>query len=125
MKLTDKDVIKELKRVRILDLDEMLSDYPEDDRDGRSDWDMVANEAGWLLDSFRDDSHANYEALEEARELIRETKNGKVFHGLLTSVELKRKQNEVYSARELINMVNRLTRFVNKLKSMGLYCPYC
>ena len=125
MKLTDTEAIKALKKVRCCDLEDMLHDYPEDERDGRTDWDMIANEAGWLLDSFRDDSHANYEALEDARELVRETKNGTVFKGLLTSVELKRKQNEVYSARELINMVNRLTRLVQKLKGMGLHCPYC
>ena len=125
MKLTDAEAIKALRRVRCDDLEMMLDYYPEDERDGRTDWEMIANEAGWLLDSFRDDSHANYEALEEARELVRETKNGTVFNGLLTSVELKRKQNEAYSARELINMVNRLTRFVQKLKGRGLYCPYC
>ena len=125
MKLTDKEAINALKRVRIYDLEEMVDEYPEDERDGRTDWEMIANEAGWLLDGFRSDDHANYEALEEAREIIRETKNGKVFHGLLTSAQLKRKQMEVQDARDLINMVNRLERFVKKLKGMGLYCPYC
>ena len=125
MKLTDKEAIKALRKVRCCDLEEMLYDYPEDERDGRTDWDMIANEAGWLLDSFNEYEHANHEALQEARQVLRETKNGTVFHGLLTSVELKRKQNEVYSARELVNMVNRLSRFVQKLKGMGLYCPYC
>ena len=125
MKLTDKEAIKALKKVRVGDLDDMINDYPEDERDGRSDWEMIANEAGWLLDGFREDEHANHEALEEAKELIRRTKNGKTFPGLLTSVQLKRMQNEVYSARELVNMVKRLERFVAKLKSMGLHCPYC
>lgn len=125
MKLTDKEAIKALKKVRVWDLDDMISDYPEDERDGRSDWEMIANEAGWLLDSFREYEHANHEALEEAKELIRRTKNGKTFPGLLTSVQLKRMENEVYSSRELVNMVKRLERFVAKLKSMGLYCPYC
>lgn len=125
MKLTDTEAIKALQKVRCYDLEMMLSDYPENERDGRSDWDMIANEAGWLLDGFRSDDHANYEALEEAREIIRETKNGKVFPGLLTSVQLASYRIRVQDARDLINMVRRLERFVEKLKGMGLYCPYC
>ena len=125
MKLTDKEALKALKKARIYDLEQMVDDYPEDERDGRSDWDMIANEAGWLLDSFHDDSHANYEALQEAKELIRDTKNGTVFQGLLTSAQLSLMEWKVKDARDFINMVNRLTRFVAKLKKMGLYCPYC
>ena len=125
VKLTDQEAIKALRKVRCYDLEMMLSDYPEDERDGRSDWEMIANEAGWLLDSFRSDDHANHEALEESKDLIRQTKNGTVFPGLLTSIQLKSWQIRVADARELINMVNRLTRFVQKLKGMGLYCPYC
>ena len=125
MKLTDAEAIKALKKVRCYDLEERLSDYPEEERDGRTDWDMIANEAGWLLDSFHDDSCANYEALEEAKELVRGTKNGTVFPGLLTSIQLQSYRIKVQDARDLINMVNRLARFVQKLKGMGLYCPYC
>ena len=125
MKLTDQEAIKAIRKVRCYDLEMMLDDYPEDERDGRTDWEMVANEAGWLLDGFREDGHANHEALEEAKELIRDTRNGTVFHGLLTSAQLKRKEMEVQDARDLVNMVKRLTRFVQKLKGMGLYCPYC
>lgn len=125
MKLTDKGAIDALRKVRIYDLERMLDDYPEDERDGRTDWDMIANEAGWLLDGFREDGHANREALEEAKDLIRETKNGTVFPGLLTSIQLKSWEIKVKDARDLINMVKRLERFVQKLKGMGLYCPYC
>ena len=125
MKLTDQEAIKALKKVRCYDLEQMIEDYPEDERDGRTDWDMIANEAGWLLDAFNEDENANHEALQEARDVIRETKNGKVFPGLLTSAQLKTWQFRVQDARDLINMYNRLTRFVKKLKRMGLYCPYC
>ena len=125
MKLTDKGAIDALRKVRIYDLERMIDDYPEDERDGRTDWDMIANEAGWLLDGFREDGHANREALEEAKDLIRETKNGTVFPGLLTSIQLKSCEIKVKDARDLINMVKRLERFVEKLKGMGLYCPYC
>ena len=125
MKLTDAEAIKALRRVRCHDLEMMLDDYPEDERDGRTDWEMIANEAGWLLDGFRSDDHANHEALEEAKTLIRQTRNGKVFPGPLTYVQLRSWRYRVQDARDLINMVKRLARFVEKLKGMGLYCPYC
>lgn len=125
MKLTDKSAITALKKVRIYDLEQMIEDYPEDEVDGRSDWEMIANEAGWLLDALNEDGNANHDALEEARELIRETKNGTVFHGLLTSVQLEHERLRVQDARDFINMYNRLKAFVKKLKGMGLYCPYC
>ena len=125
MKLTDQEAIKALKKVRVYDLEQMISDYPEDERDGRSDWDMIANEAGWLLDALNEDENANHEALLEARQVIRETRNGTVFPGSLTSVQLKTWEYRVQDARDFINMYNRLVRFVKKLKGMGLYCPYC
>ena len=125
MKLTDQEAIKALHKVRCYDLEMMLNDYPQDEVDGRTDWDMIANEAGWLLDAFNEEENANHEALEEAKDLIRQKKNGTVFPGLLTSVQLKSWEIRVQDARDLINMVNRLTRFVKKLKGLGLYCPYC
>jgi len=125
MKLTDKQAIKALKAVHIYDLEQAIEDYPEDERDGRSDWDMIANEAGWMLDAMNEDENANHEALLEAREVIRLTKNGTVFPGLLTSAQLKTWEYRVQDARDYISMYNRLTRFVKKLKGMGLYCPYC
>ena len=125
MKLTDVEAIKALRKVRCYDLEMMIADYPEDERDGRTDWDMIANEAGWLLDAFNEDENANHEALLEARQIIRDTKNGTVFPGLLTSAQVKSWGIRVQDARDLINMVNRLARFVQKLKGMGLYCPYC
>ncbi len=125
MKLTDQEAIKALKKVRAYDLEQMISDYPEDERDGRSDWDMIANEAGWLLDALNEDENANHEALLEAREILRETRNGKTMPILVPSLKPKYKEYQVRDAKEFVNMYNRLVRFVNKLKGMGLYCPYC
>jgi hypothetical protein len=125
MKLTDQEAIKALKKVRIWDLEQMVEDYPEYERDGRSDWDMIANEAGWLLDAFNEDENANHEALLEAREILRETHNGKTMPILVPSFKPKYKEYQVRDAKEFVNMYNRLVRFVNKLKGMGLYCPYC
>lgn len=125
MKLTDQEAIKALKKVRIYELEEMIDNYPEDERDGRTDWDMIANEAGWLLSYFNESEHAYNDALNDARECIRRTKGGKVMPLNIYTLKPAYKDFEVRDAKDLINEYNRLTRFVNKLKGMGLYCPYC
>ena len=119
MKLTDPAAIKALEKVNIGELFDMLSDYPESDVDGRSDWEMIANEAGWLLDMFNSSDTAHNEDLQEARECIRQYRKGVQRPlGYLPGYTID-------NARRTVNEYNRLTRFVQKLKSMGLYCPYC
>lgn len=125
MKLTDEKAIKALKKVGIEELEQMVDDYPEDEVDGRSDWDIIANEAGWLLDSFRDDSHVNWEDLQDARECIRRTENGTVMPVDANTFKPIYKPWEVKGAQALIDEYNKLSRFVTSLKRKGLYCPYC
>lgn len=126
MKLTDKEAIKALNKVRCEELWEMVDSYPEDERDGRTDWEMIANEAGWLLDSYNSYGEtAHAEDLEEARELLKRTEYGKVMPLRKDTLTPIYKPYEVDGAKNLVNEYNRLTRFVTKLKSMGLYCPYC
>lgn len=114
MKLTDKEAIKIMKRVRCCELEDMISDYPESDRDGRTDMEMIANEAFWLLDAFCDYDTAHHEDLEEAYEIVRDS----------------RRQNpqydswEIQRARDCINEFNRLKRFVDRCREQGLIHRY-
>ena len=118
MKLTDPEAIKALNRVNIEELHEMVVNYPQDDVDGRTDWEMIANEAGWLLDSYNSSDTVRNEDLQDAREFIREynRNNLPVWGNGYSRIE---------DARRTVNEYNRLVRFVNRLKKMGLYCPYC
>ena len=116
MKLTNPEAIKALKKANILQLSEMISEYPESDVDGRSDWEMIANEAGWLLDMFNSGDTAHSDDLRDAREFIRDYQKG---------IAQKRYCYRIEDARATVNEYNRLVRFVAKLKAMGLYCPYC
>lgn len=125
MKLTDKEAIKALKKVRCGELWEMLDEYPENEIDGRTDWEMIANEAGWLLDSYNSDDTCRHEDLEDARRILAETKYGKVMPYRFPSLQPVYKPHQIQSAKDQVNEYNRLTRFVAKLKGMGLYCPYC
>ena len=123
MKLTDAEAIKALKKVRITELEEMIDDYPENERDCRSDWEMIANEAGWLLDSFNSYDTVLREDLDEAKDILSKTHYGKTPY--LTYSGHVYKEHEIQTAKNIVNEYNRLTRFVARLKGMGLYCPYC
>ena len=124
MKLTDTAAIKALKKVRIYELEEMIDNYPENERNGRTDWDMVANEAGWLLDSYNSQDTVRHDDIEEAREILSKTRYGTVPAFSYYSGK-PYKDYEIQSAKDRVNEYNRLTRFVARLKKMGLYCPYC
>ena len=118
MKLTDKEAIKALKKANIGELFDMISDYPESDVDGRTDWEMIGNEAGWLLTLFREGDNSHSDDLRDAREFIREYQRG-------VAVTKPYASYDIQTARNTVNEYNRLVRFVSKLKSMGIHCPYC
>ena len=58
-------------------LEEMLDTYPENERDGRSDLQMVADEAGYLYSLFAEEGTGHWDALEDARQIMKKTENGK------------------------------------------------
>lgn len=125
MRLTDKLAIKALEKVRICELEEMISEYPENEVDGRSDWEMIANEAGWLLDSYNSYDTVLNEDLQEARGILSKTRYGKCIPLNARTLKPIYSQVDIECAKRTVNEYNRLSRFVQKLKGMGLYCPYC
>lgn len=120
MKLTDPEAIKALKKVRICELDDMIADYPDDERDGRSDWDMIANEAGWLLELFLEGETSHSDDLQDARELLSRTRYGKSIPLDPRTLKPKIKPYQIQQAKNTVNEYNRLVRFVAKLRKMGL-----
>lgn len=120
MKLTDREAIKALKKVRILELDEMLYDYPEDEVEDRSDWEMIANEAGWLLELFLEGDTSHADDLRDAREILSRTKYGKVTPANPRTLKPIYSKTDVQWAKDTVNEYNRLVRFVEKLRKMGL-----
>ena len=120
MKLTDPEAIKALKKVRICELDDMIADYPDDERDGRSDWDMIANEAGWLLELFLEGETSHSDDLQDARKLLSRTRYGKSIPLDPRTLKPKIKPYQIQQAKYTVNEYNRLVRFVAKLRKMGL-----
>ena len=123
MKLTDKEVIKTLKKARLYEVEEMIDTYPEDERDGRNDWQMLADEAGYFYSCFLEDGHCFKDDLAEAREKLRRTKFGKTIP--LDCRTLKPLYgywpSDIQAAKDAVNEFNRAKNLVKRLEKLGYY----
>ena len=115
MKLTDPATIKILQSVRSYELEEMIEDYPEDERFGRSDYEMLMSELEYLLECFEDDGCATNEALLEAKRLLRKTKYGKEIPLNFYTLKPMYKDHEIQEAKDLVNEYGRLKRLYGRL----------
>lgn len=121
MKITDKEVKKELNRVRSFELYESMETYPEEEREGRTDIQILADECSYIISNFEEDGHVLCDDLEKAKEIIKETKNGKVmplWKETLTPVYSTR---DIENARNTINEFRRLKNLMKRLNAKGLY----
>ena len=121
MKITDKDAVKELNRARSGELWDSLDSYPEDERDGRSDMQMVADECSYILSNFQEDGHVLCEDLQEAREILRKTKNGRVIPLWQSTLKPVYDKHRIQRARDTINEYNRLKSLMKRLNDKGIY----
>ena len=120
MKLTDREAIKALKKARNFELEEMLYNYPDDEVEDRSDWEMIANEAEWLLEMFLEGDTSHADDLRYAREILSRTKYGKVTPANPRTLKPIYSKMDVQWAKDTVNEYNRLVRFVEKLRKMDL-----
>lgn len=122
MKFKDKEALKQLKIINHYELNESIATFPENERDGRNDLQILFDEASYFLEMYDDDT-IFYEALEDAKSFMKETKNGKVipcWHTFLpvpkySIIELKNRTND---AKNTINEYKRLKNGVNRLKQL-------
>lgn len=120
MKITDKEVLRQLKIVRCSDLEESIRTFPEDEVDGKSDMKILIDELDYLLSLYEEGGTCHSEDLEQAREFIKETKNGKVIPCYSTIPPMPkysetRLQLELDKARNTINEYNRLVNLKKRL----------
>lgn len=119
MDITDKEVLRQLKIVRCSELEELLSSYPESERDGRSDMQILADEAGYLLDMYNEEGTGHYRDLCEARWVLREACNGKVMPLVLPNLKPKYSKEEIEDYKGTVNGYRRLTSLIGRLSDMG------
>lgn len=121
MTITDAEVLKELKKVRCYELEESLEEYPEDERDGRSDFQMLADECSYILSCYDESGHCYCEDLEESKEILRETKNGKVIPLYKTTLTPVYSKSRIENARNTINQHKRLQSLMKRLNDKGYF----
>ena len=120
MKITDTEVLKELSRVKSFDLEEDLETYPEDERDGRTDLQMLADEVSYILSCYQEDGHVLCESLEESKEILRRTKNGKVIPLWKSTLKPVYRESQIQTSKDIINEHRRLQSLYKRLQARGL-----
>lgn len=123
MELTDKKAINIYKRLKCAELVESIDEYPEDERDGRNDLQFLADEINYFRSNFEENGHSFKESLDFARELLRETKNGKNIP--LDPRTLKPKYgyypHDIEIAKNTIAEYKQLQHYEKRLKDMGYF----
>lgn len=115
MKLTDEKTLKMLNKVRSHELEEMLETYPEDERSGRTDEEMLLNELSYLLEKYEGGGYIQAEDFQRAKRILSETKYGKVMPYYMPACRPKYKEWEIEDAKNMVNEYNRLKRLYIKL----------
>ena len=123
MKITDKNVKKWLKAIDSGELYEMVESYPEDELDGRTEIQLFTDELSYAISMYEEDGCVWKDDLEDARELLRETKNGKVIP--LDPRTLKPRRgywpSDIESAKHTVNEYRRMRYRYQKLNEAGYY----
>lgn len=124
MRITDKAAIILLKKLNSSELWERVYSYPEDERDGRSDMQMLADEAGYMLSLFEEDGTAHHDDLKLCRHILNRTKYGKVMPIYFPSMKPVYNLSDIQTAKDVVNEYNRLKRFVKRMEKNGYYSQW-
>ena len=114
LKITDKAVLSELKKVRSVELENNLDSFPEEERDGKSDMEIFCDEIYYLIDMYIEPGTRQYNNLKWAREIMKKTKRGTVIP-VDVNFNPKYSQCDVDLASEITNEVKRLKNCTRRL----------
>lgn len=78
MILKDKDAKRWLKICDCPALSESVESFPEEERDGKSDLQILADEVGYRLDLYTEEGNWVEEEYKEAVEFLKDFKRGKI-----------------------------------------------
>jgi len=121
MRFTDETAIKLEQKARNTNLSYHLESLTDEDREDRSDMQILADECSYLVELYEEDGNTYNDELFMARKLLRETKYGKVIPLDIETFRPKRgyDRRSIQDAKEVVNEYNRLKRLFNKLSDMG------
>ena len=121
MTITDKNVIRWLKVLNSPEVEEHFEYMNEAEVDGRTDAQLLADELSYCISNYNEDGHCWHDDLNQAKELLRKTKNGTQIP--LDPRTLKPKYGyskwDIEIARNTVNEYRRMVSRYNKLKQAG------
>lgn len=121
MKFTDSKALKELDRVGSAELDEDISTYPENEREGRSDLQMLADEVSYIISLYNENDTCHNEDLAMARSILRRTKYGKQIPLRKDNLKPIYRESDILGAKWTVNEYNRLVACMKRLNKAGYY----
>jgi hypothetical protein len=126
MTLKDKQAINIYKRLKCYDLIENIDEYPEDERDGRSDMQFLIDEISYCKSCFEEEGHLfNYELI-EARKKLRITENGKAIPFDINTLGPKKGYfpHDIERAKNVVAEYKQLGYYIKRLNNLGYYGFY-
>lgn len=121
MIITDKNVKKWLKAIRSEPLYKTIESYPENEREGRSDIQFFADELSYAISCYEEDGHVWHDDLEECKEILRRTKNGKVIPVYTRTLKPIYRPHDIEIAKSVVNEYRRMIYRYKKLNDAGIY----
>lgn len=123
MKFSDKDAKRMLQNVRSFDLEEDIANYPENERNGRSDLQILADEVSYLINLYGEET-TTAEEYKSAKCFLKETKNGTVmpFYDSIPPMPKYSPlglENKAKDAKTVVNEYRRLCSLKKRLKVRG------
>ncbi|MBR5281060.1 MAG: hypothetical protein IKU26_08860 [Clostridia bacterium] len=120
MKITDKNVLQMQKKLGSSYLDDIIADYPDDERYGRTDLEFFAEEVSYFVYCHHEDGHDWKDELAEYREIIRRTRGGFMPINPYTFKPLY-SQSDIMIAKEFVSEYTRARNCLKKLQAQGVY----
>lgn len=106
--ITDKKVLRVLGRIKNTWVYDNVNSFPDDERQGMSDMDILKNEIDYVINRFDDYNGVIGRDLAEAKRILKETKNGKyisfdinTFKPIYTDWEINDAKNLIAEYKQL------------------------
>lgn len=116
MKFTDKRALKIIKSIKCYEARESIESYPEEERDGKTELEIVLDELEYFVYMFEEVDGSLKGDLDESREILRRTSNGKTIPISLTTLKPIYSEWRIKSAKNTVSEYRQLKRLVSKLK---------
>ena len=114
MIVTDKDAKRILKSLKCYECKESIESYPEDERGDKTDLQIIRDEVEYFVYMFEEVEGSFKGDLDESREILRETRNGK-YIPITRDLRPKYSVWRIENAKRTISEYKQLKRILSKI----------